>query len=139
MSRGYALGALTTSEQISLESRTARLHGVLDQVHQRISVARSQGLDIGTLPDAYDELRSSVNRLIERVTVLDTSSDVEEWETELIRLTGAVDQLNAAVQAQASSLAMSGKVQIGLWTGAAVLGAIGLVLGVRWYAKRQRR
>lgn len=137
---GLALGALTTSEQISLETSSTRVHAVLDEVQQRMNIALSQGIDVGaSIQDVYDAIRSGLNRLVGRVERLDSTADIAAWEAELLALAGGADQLNADVQASIAEATSSGKVQIGLWVGAAVLGSIGLVLGVRWYSKRRRR
>lgn len=85
-----------------------------------------------------DEIASGAQRLSTRVGTLDDSA-IEDWRTELTRLSNLADVLHSEVSSTSAAATGSKVLTVAAWTGLGVFGAIGTLLLVRWWSKKPHR
>lgn len=137
--RGFALGNIPTTDQQEMLSTLELGFSDLDALAIMLNEARAAGIDVTPYQVRRDELRAALTRLSDRVGLLESSDDIAAWTGERIRLLDEVSVLREGARAFIRQQHASSKVNIGIWVGAGVLGAVGTILLVRWYGKKRRR
>jgi hypothetical protein len=132
---------ITNTYQEQLLGRVNDLFAVLDEITALLNqAAQSNIVDPQQQADwisRMDEVSSGSQRLSDRVSTLDDST-LQAWQDELTRLSDLAGNLRNEV-ASATAAATGSKVMtVAIWTGVSVFGAIGLLLGVRWWTKRRK-
>lgn len=140
-SRGMmGLGALPTAELERLTGAAEAVGRRLDAVRARINdLAASRTLPPSSIAALQDAAAALTEQLAALVTETPDADQVSRWETDLEQLAADVEQLAATVSGLAASAPLAKASRVALWTGAAVAGAIGLGLVIRYYGKRRGR
>lgn len=139
MGQRFSLGAIPSSEQNDMVRTLEPSYMQLDTVLVWLNQARDEGFDTTGWLDIRSGLQASLDRLQARVNDLETAEDVHAWNAERNRISAGASQLVLDVEAGITQLRSGSKMNVGIWVGAAVLGAVGTVLLVRWYGKKRRR
>lgn len=142
LGRARGLGAIDAAQQSVLLSNAETLWGFLDALGARVNDAAAAGVDdqvLAALRTERDTLRADLQRLSDRIEVLNTQADIGAWEAAYNEVRARAVQLLADVQRLLGEERSAQLRRVGLWVGGATLGTVGLVLLVRWYARRRRR
>jgi len=123
----------------------APIASTLDQVGVLLDQAAAVGsVDAASLDDwsqQHAELGASYQRLVDRAAdVASQGGDAQAaWLVEAERIAGMAQSLLHEVSSLSATYVRGRTTKIALWTGAAVLGAVGTLLTVRWYVNRKKR
>lgn len=136
------LGVIGADQQTSLVDNVEVLWNALDVLGARFNDAAAAGVPQETLDALRAErtrLRSSLQRLQDRVSVLQTESDVAVWQEAYREIAAHTAEL-AHQTDRAMRATSTGRLwQVGLWTGGITLGVVGAIVLVRWFGSKRRR
>jgi hypothetical protein len=138
--QGRGLAALPAAQRDALFARAETTYAALETTSRELNTLGEAGvLSPEQLVGARAHVlavREQLDDLVGRLERIEPS-DVEGWEFELAQLERDAASVRNVVAAGATAQATSRLWQVGIWTGAAVAGAIGLALLIRWASKRK--
>jgi len=137
--RGFSLGNIPTGDRRAMLDTLEGGFLELELMQRTLNAASARGVDVSMWQAVRDELRASMQRMADRVDALEAAEDGHAWNTERDRLRAAISQLTTDANDYIRMVDAGSKTSVGIWVGAAVLGAVGTVLLVRWYGKKRRR
>lgn len=140
--RGWSgLGLIPSGDRAALLHNIEPLFAALDSISSRINDLAQLGAPseviIGFRAER-DELRASAQRLADRVDALETGDEVTIWQGAHGDLRARAVALDHRVVAAMRERHHGSLWRVGLWTGGAVLGTVGLVVLVRYLGRKRR-
>jgi hypothetical protein len=141
-SRGIAgLGALAVDAVQTLRVSADALYEVLDNIATKINANAASGAleagAVGELQATRDALREMLDTHVALLETIEHNA-IEGWNTGLRQLEQDVIALNQSVDRSAVAAPVERGWGMGIWIGAAVIGAVGLGFTIRYFSRRRR-